>query len=114
MTMNKSDEIKLLQEFTVRAREAGAEYLYEALVALGVPFESTIRSDFPGGMAVNDLVAKQRELLDDIPAKRKELAELTGQARNKEADADRAQARLEHTEAKFRRLKEEIQNLLSR
>jgi hypothetical protein len=65
-TPTKAEEIELLQRLTVQAREAGADYLHEALIALAAPFENAIRADFPGDMAVYSLLDTLRDLRKDI------------------------------------------------
>lgn len=75
----KTGEIELLQRLTAQARLAGAEYLYAALVALAVPFENAIRSDFPGELAAADLQDSCRALREDIAALRAEAERLNGE-----------------------------------
>ena len=73
-TPTKAEEIALLQRLTVTAREAGADYLHEALIALAVPFERAIRSDFPGEMAVYDLMEASRAERDTLANLRREVS----------------------------------------
>ena len=65
-TMTKSQEINMLQEMIVQAREKKAGYLYDALVALSVPFENAVTSDFPGEVPVREMIAHGRELRDEV------------------------------------------------
>jgi len=65
-TPTKTEEIDLLQRLTVQAREAGALYLYDALMALAMPFENAIRADFPGSAASLDAIHATRDARQEI------------------------------------------------
>jgi hypothetical protein len=65
-TPTKTEEIALLQSFIAASREAGALYLYDALMALAMPFEHAIRSDFPGSAASLDAIHATRDARQEI------------------------------------------------
>jgi chromosome segregation ATPase len=69
----KSEEIELLQQFTRAASESGAGYLHDALLELAQPFEAAVASDYPGEMAVRNLIDQARDLRNDITALREEI-----------------------------------------
>ena len=75
--MTKQEEIDRLHQITT---DLPAGYLKEALAALGYHFESTVRSDFPGGLAACDLREEcdnLREELIQLKADRREVYDQT-------------------------------------
>jgi vacuolar-type H+-ATPase subunit I/STV1 len=110
-TLTKAEEVALLQRLTVTAREDGAEYLHEALIALAVPFESAIRSDFPGEMAVHDLLDASRAERDtlanlrrEVATAREDLRRAIEEAKDAKRETARAQNELSECRAIARRL----------
>jgi hypothetical protein len=65
---NKEKEIMQLDNFITLARESGADYLYDALMALTGPFESAIRSDYPGEWATKETLDLSRSLREERDA----------------------------------------------
>ena len=97
-TPTKAQEIELLQRLIVQSREAGAEYLTEALVALAVPFENTVRSDFPGSMALSNLIDACNDTRETLAKLQRNVSEARETLRRAIADAD--DAKRETTRAK--------------
>ena len=71
---SKADQISLLNEMAAAASRCGADYLFEALTELSFPFESTVRSDFPGEFAVQSLRDSVEELKRERDSLRQEMA----------------------------------------
>jgi hypothetical protein len=89
-TPTKAQEIELLQRLTVQAREAGADYLHEALIALAVPFENTVRADFPGNMAVHHLMGACRDTRETLAKLQRDVTDARETLRRAIEDTDQA------------------------
>lgn len=100
----KSEEIAMLQEFTRTAGDSGADYLHAALIELAQPFEATVTSDYPGQMAVRNLIDQARDLRNDISDLRQEVRDLLG-AR------DNLRRQIEQNEARERSSRERLDDL---
>jgi uncharacterized protein YlxW (UPF0749 family) len=92
----KSEEIELLQQFTRDAGESGAGYLHDALIELAQPFEAAVASDFPGQMAVRNLIDQARDLRNDITDLRQDVQDLLMERDDlrRQIDRDEERARL--------------------
>lgn len=109
--MSKNDEITLLQQFIVAAREQDAPYLYDALMALSIPFEHAIRSDFPGGEASQNAIDATRQarleiakLREEINQNRAELAKTKTEAQEAAWTLDRIRRETAELRTAARRL----------
>ena len=111
----KSEEIAMLQEFTRNAGDSGANYLHDALIELAQPFEAAVTSDFPGQMAVRNLIDQARDLRNDISALKQEVRELRevrydlrNQIERNEARERSSRERLDDLRVEARRIADSI------
>jgi hypothetical protein len=112
-TPTKAEEIHLLQTLIVQTREAGAGYLYDALVSLAVPFEDCVRSDFPGEMAAHRLIEAAREARKDLQKLTLEIStarETLRKTQEETAQAVREAARAKNDLAECRAIARRLAN----
>ena len=110
-TPTKAQEIDLLQRLIVQSREAGAMYLYDALMALAMPFEHAIRSDFSGSAASLDAIETTRAARQElngikatIATEQKRLQELESKTSETSRSYYYAKQQLEDVRTSARRL----------
>lgn len=107
----KNEEIQMLQEFTRLAGESGADYLHDALIELAQPFEATVASDFPGEMAVRNLIDQARDLRNDIATLQQEVRDLLGTRDDLRRQADENEIRLRITRERLDDLRTEARRI---
>lgn len=112
--MMKSEEIDLLQRMTREAGEAGAGYLHDALIALAVPFEAAVRSDFPGKLAAHNLLDNVRDLDARIEAAVEAIRVKEGRIAVLRAQADDIEKRTVHAREKMREMRDEAYRIAGR
>jgi len=107
----KSEEIELLQQFTRDAGESGAGYLHDALIELAQPFEAAVASDFPGEIAVRNLIDQARDLRNDVATLRKEVSDLLRTRGDLCWQADQNEIRLRTTRERLDDLRTEARRI---
>lgn len=107
----KNEEIQMLQEFTRLAGESGADYLHDALIELAQPFEAAVASDFPGEIAVRNLIDQARDLRNDVATLRKEVSDLLRTRGDLCWQADQNEIRLRTTRERLDDLRTEAQRI---